>query len=66
MPVAVVGILPQQDDLDLVQRRQLKGIEDLVLGRINGVSSTLAIDKLFERFEIGFVEFPGQDALPAR
>ena len=37
LPGTVIGVLPNDDDLDSVGRRQSQGIENLVLGRIDGM-----------------------------
>src|SRR5207244_10852167 len=63
--VAVVGILPQQHDLDLVEGRRLQRREYLVLGRVDCKFLAFLIDELFELFEIRLSELIADDLLPA-
>ena len=52
----VVWVLPNDDNFDLVKRRQLKSLKDLTLGRKDGVSRPFfPLKKGFQVHEIGFL-----------
>jgi hypothetical protein len=64
--VVVVGVLAEQEHVDLVVRGVFEGREDLVLGGEHLVLGPLAGDELHQLGEVGFLELGGQDGLPRR
>ena len=60
----VIGVLSDDNHLYLVERTQIKGIEDETPRRIAGTSSILLSHRLGELFEIRFLKLTLQVFLP--
>lgn len=62
----VVRILSDDHHLDVVERGGVKGIENVLAGRVNGLASFLFGDqKCFQHRKVGLVEFVREGCLPA-
>ena len=62
----MVGVLAQDYNLDLIQRAEVKGLEDAPTGRVNGDPSLLfAVEFCHQLPEIGLVKFFRKSLLPA-
>src|SRR5690606_2729555 len=54
----VIGILPDDDEFDRLERRRIKGGEDVAAGRVDDLSGRLlAAEKRAEFLHIGLLEF---------
>ncbi len=65
LPRFVVGILSDDDDLDLVERRAVERREDFPGGRINGPAPIGILDERRQVREIGLLEFSGENVFPS-
>ena len=64
LAVVVVGVLADDEDADVVVRRQLQGGEDLVLGREDLVTGALLVEEGAQLVEVGLLQLLADDLLP--
>lgn len=63
---AMVGVLSQQDDLDLIEGSSVEGVEDKAAGRIDRpVAHLFVFEQGGDLAEIGFAEFRAEKFFPA-
>ena len=64
LPGFVVGVLPEDDDLHLVERRVVEGVEYLAARRIAGVLLPFGDEELLELGEVGRLKLRLQHGIP--
>ncbi len=63
---AMVGVLSQQDDFDLIERGGVEGVEDEAAGRIDrSVAHLFVFEQGGDLAEIGFAKFGAEEFFPA-
>ena len=60
----MIGVLSKDNDLDIVERTEIKGIEDLLPWRITHKLPVLVMDEYRQFVEILLIEFFGQGLAP--
>ena len=66
LPGTVIGVLSDDDDLQLLERTFVEGPEDIASAGEDAAGGVLLADEVGELGEVGFFEFRSEDLLPVR
>ena len=65
LPDAVIGVLPDDDDFDAVERAEVKGVENEARRRKNLLCLVFVSDKIGELHKVGLVKLGGELLFPS-
>ena len=64
LPLAVIGVLADDDHFEFLERALVEGAEDVAAARIDALCGVFVANEVDELREVGFFEFGSQQFLP--